>query len=197
MSTKTVCSSQRALGASFFTRPVVEVASSLIGCTLAHGDAAGVIVETEAYHESEPASHAYIGRTERNEVLFGSAGDVYMYFSYGVHNMLNFVAGDQGMGAAVLIRALEPTVGIDRMRLRRGVDDIVNLCSGPGKLTQALSIGLDLNGVSVGQGSVRVFERDRPPELVTSTRIGITKAVELPWRFCSRSSRFVSRPRPD
>lgn len=184
------------LDREFYERPVEEVARDLIGCTIAHGGASGVIVETEGYHESEPACHAYVGQTVRNEVLFGPAGHVYVYRSYGIHSLVNFVTGPEGEGAAVLIRALEPCDGIDLMRERRGVERVEDLCSGPGKLTEALAIGLGLNGTDIENGSLEVTGRASEPAVVTAPRIGISKAVELPWRFCSAGSRFVSRPRP-
>ncbi len=132
--------------AGFYDRPVVEVARDLVGFVLRHGDTAGRIVETEAYHESEPACHAYTGLTARTRVLFGPPGHAYVYRSYGIHALLNAVSEADGVGAAVLIRALEPLTGLDIMRERRGLDREQDLCSGPGKLTQALGIGLDLNG---------------------------------------------------
>jgi DNA-3-methyladenine glycosylase len=186
------------LNPGFYARSVHEVARDLVGCTLAVNGAAGVIVETEAYDATDPACHAYIGRTPRNEVLFGPPGRAYVYLSYGIHSLLNAVAEPEGKAAAVLIRALEPTESIELMRERRGIDDVFQLCSGPGKLTQALGIGLDLNGADLGAPP---FEVSSPgdgqrAEVVTSTRIGITKAAELPWRYCAAGSRFVSRPWP-
>jgi DNA-3-methyladenine glycosylase len=184
------------LSAGFFDRSVHDVARDLIGCTVAHGDTAGVIVETESYHADDEACHAFGGLTARNRVLFGPPAHAYVYRSYGIHSMLNFVAEPDGQAAAVLIRALEPAAGIDLMRQRRGVDAVEELCSGPGKLTQALGIGLDLNGVPLEQGPIAVLEHKQRLEVVTGPRIGITKAVELPWRFCAAGSTFVSRPRP-
>jgi DNA-3-methyladenine glycosylase len=183
----------------FYARSVHEVARDLIGCTVAHGETAGVIVETESYHAGEEACHAYVGLTERNSVLFGPPAHAYVYLSYGVHALLNFVAKPDGEAAAVLIRALEPIEGIDLMRSRRGIDRAEELCSGPGKLTQALGIGLELNGVSLEGGPIRVLGRSgawADPAVVTDRRIGITKATELRWRFCAAGNRFVSRPRP-
>jgi DNA-3-methyladenine glycosylase len=184
------------LPAGFFDRSVHDVARDLIGCTVAHGDTAGVIVETESYHADDEACHAFGGLTARNRVLFGPPAHAYVYRSYGIHSMLNFVAEPDGQAAAVLIRALEPAAGIDLMRQRRGVDAVEELCSGPGKLTQALGIGLDLNGVPLEQGPIAVLERKQRLDVVTGPRIGITRAVELPWRFCAAGSTFVSRPRP-
>ena len=164
-----------------------------------HGPTAGVIVETEAYHESEPACHAHIGVTARTHVLFRAPGTAYVYRSYGIHALVNAVCEHEGVGAAVLIRALEPVEGIDLMRERRGLHALEQLCSGPGKLTQALGIGLGLNATDLVSGPMRIGPRPpgwEAPELVAGTRIGITKAPELPWRFCARGSRSVSRPRP-
>jgi DNA-3-methyladenine glycosylase len=184
------------LPAGFFDRSVHDVARDLIGCTVAHGETAGVIVETESYHADDEACHAYVGLTPRNEVLFGPPAHAYVYLSYGIHSLLNFVAEPEGDAAAVLIRALEPVAGIDVMRERRRVERVEELCSGPGKLTQALGVGLDLNGVSLTNGPIEVLERDMDLEVVTAPRVGITKAADLPWRFCAAGSRFVSRPRP-
>jgi DNA-3-methyladenine glycosylase len=182
---------------SFFQRPVLEVARDLVGCIVTHGDTAGVIVETEAYHDSEPACHAFVGVTPRTQTLFGPPARAYVYFSYGMHSLLNAVCEPEGVGAAVLIRALEPVDGIDHMRARRGVDAERQLCSGPGKLTQALGIGLELNGADLLRGPVRISDRPRAWRDVAidvDTRVGITKAPDLPWRFLAAGSRFVSRP---
>jgi DNA-3-methyladenine glycosylase len=184
---------------AFFERPVLEVARDLVGCTVRHGATAGVIVETEAYHHSEPACHAYVGLTARTSTLFGAPGVAYVYRSYGIHAMLNAVCEPEGVGAAVLIRALEPLEGVDLMRARRGVDRLEELCSGPGKLCQALGIGLHLNATSLLDGPIRIEPSTAPaeaPELAVGRRIGITKAAELEWRFCARGNRHVSRPRP-
>jgi DNA-3-methyladenine glycosylase len=183
-----------------YGRSVHEVARDLVGATLRHGATAGRIVEVESYHEEEPACHAYIGPRPRTQVLFGPPGFVYLYRSYGIHALLNTVAEDEGVGAAVLIRAIEPLEGLELMRERRGVTRDEELTNGPGKLTEALGIGLDLNGVSLEDGPIRIDPRPsdaREPRIVTGTRIGITKAVELPWRFCDATSRFVSRPWPE
>jgi DNA-3-methyladenine glycosylase len=182
---------------SFYDRSVHDVARDLIGCTVVHGETSGVIVETESYHAEDEACHAFGGLTTRNSVLFGPPAHAYVYLSYGIHSLLNFVAEPEGEAAAVLIRALEPLDGIELMRARRGVGRVEELCSGPGKLTQALGIGLELNGVPLERGAIKVLERDGdPPAVVTARRVGITKAVELPWRFCATGSRFVSRPHP-
>ena len=193
----------RTLAPDFYARPVLEVAPQLIGCTVEHQGCSGVIVETEAYHESEPACHAYAGLTPRTEVLFGAPGLAYVYRSYGIHALLNAVCEPDGIGAAVLIRALAPLEGIEQMRVRRGLiggrparDG--ELCSGPGKLTQALGVWLDENGTSLADGPVRILERSgdwRDPAVAVGTRIGITHAIELPWRFCAAGDANVSRPR--
>jgi DNA-3-methyladenine glycosylase len=185
-----------ALPASFYDRPVLEVAPELIGCVLRHGECAGVIVEAEAYHQSEPGSHAYIGVRPRTRTLFGRPGLAYVYRSYGIHACINAVTEPEGVGAAILIRALEPVDGIDLMRERRGLERVEALCSGPGKLTQALGIELDQDGVDLVKGPITISEPLRgwdEPEILAGTRIGLTKAAELPWRFCARGSRFLSR----
>jgi len=181
----------------FYARPVLEVARDLVGCVVEHAGCAGVIVETEAYHDSEPACHAFVGLTGRTATLFGPPGRAYVYRSYGIHALLNAVCEPEGMGAAVLIRALEPVRGLESMRARRGVEQIRNLCSGPGKLTEALGIELVHNGGDLTHGPVRITPRPRAwrgVEVSADTRIGISKAVELPWRFCATGSRFLSRP---
>lgn len=204
------------LPADFYARPVLEVAPDLIGCTVEHGGVSGVIVETEAYHESEPACHAYVGLTARTKTLFGEPGLAYVYRSYGIHALLNAVCEPAGVGAAVLIRALAPLTGIERMRARRGLLGEARrtapgriartagscdreLCSGPGKLTQALGIELGENGTCLAHGPVRIGARTgewRAPEVVAGSRIGINRAVELRWRFCAAGDPNVSRPRP-
>lgn len=182
---------------AFFHRPVLEVARDLVGCVITHGDTGGVIVETEAYHDTEPACHAFVGMTPRTSTLFGPPGRAYVYFSYGMHSLLNAVCEPSGVGAAVLIRALEPIEGIDHMRARRGVEAVRQLCSGPGKLTQALGVGLELNGSDLLRGPVVFSDRPAAWRDVTvdvDTRVGITKAADLPWRFVAAGNRFVSRP---
>jgi DNA-3-methyladenine glycosylase len=178
------------LPAAFYARPVLEVAPALVGCTLTHAGVTGVIVETEAYHQSEPACHAHVGVTPRTHILFGPPGRAYVYRSYGIHWCLNFVCEE---GSAVLIRALEPTHGLEEMAVRRGTDEPRLLASGPGRLTQALAVTKEHDGLPL----------DRPPfalyaagdtEIEVGTRIGITKAVELPWRYGESGSRFLSRP---
>ena len=185
------------LGADFYDRPVVEVARELVGCVLVHGASSGVIVETEAYHHTEPACHAYVGLTARTSTLYREPGTAYVYRSYGIHALVNAVCEGYDVGAAVLVRALEPLTGLDAMRERRGLRELEALCSGPGKLTQALGIELDLNASSLATGPLRIEPRaGDPPQLVASQRIGITKAVELPWRFSAVGSRCVSKPWP-
>jgi DNA-3-methyladenine glycosylase len=181
---------------------VVEVARDLIGCVVAHDGAYGRIVETEAYHESEEACHAYVGLTGRTKPLFGPPGFAYVYRSYGIHALLNAVTSQEGEGAAVLIRALEPLDGLDLMRERRGgLSRAVDLCSGPGKLTQALGIGLSLNETSLlGDGPITILPEDAgspAPRIVAGERIGITRAADLPWRFCdANAASYISAPRP-
>jgi DNA-3-methyladenine glycosylase len=187
------------LGREFFARSVHDVARDLVGCVVRHGDTAGRIAETESYHMEEPACHAYAGVTTRTRTLFGPPGHAYVYFSYGIHSLLNAVAEEAGVGAAVLIRALEPVDGLDAMRGRRGVSRDEELCNGPGKLTQALGIGLSLNGTSLEDGPIEIMRREpeaREPRIVMGERIGISKAADLPWRFCDAGSRHVSRPWP-
>jgi DNA-3-methyladenine glycosylase len=186
------------LSADFYARPVLEVAPDLLGCVVRHGATSGVLVETEAYHLSEPACHAYVGLTARTRPLFDAPGTAYVYRSYGIHALLNAVCEPEGVGAAVLIRALEPLTGVDVMHERRRVARDADLCSGPGKLTQALGVELGHNDTSLlGDGPVTFHPRpaDRPvPAVLSGTRIGITKAAHLPWRFAADSP-YVSRPR--
>jgi DNA-3-methyladenine glycosylase len=182
------------VNSSFFARPVLEVAPDLLGCVVSHGGVAGVIVETEAYHFSEPAAHSFAGLTARTQVMFEEPpGTAYVYRSYGIHALLNAVCEP---GSAVLIRALEPLRGEEAMRARRRVARFEDLCNGPGKLTQALGMDLEIHGTSLISGRVRISPRSARVEYVTGVRIGITKAAELPWRFCAVGSRCVSRPWP-
>jgi DNA-3-methyladenine glycosylase len=176
---------------------VVQVARDLVGCVLAHGETAGVIVETEAYHETEPACHAYVGLTRRTATLFGSPGTAYVYRSYGIHALFNAVCEAEGVGAAVLVRALEPLDGLAVMRRRRGLEAERALCSGPGKLTVALGVELEFNQSSLLDGPIAVWARPAAwseVAIVGDRRIGISRAVELPWRFCATGSRYLSRP---
>ena len=187
------------LPAAFYARSVHEVAHDLVGCVVRHGATSGRIVETESYHESEPACHAYVGITPRTRTLFGPPGHAYVYRSYGIHALLNAVCEADGVGAAVLIRALEPLDGVDLMRERRGLERAEELCSGPGKLTQALGISLELNDTWLPDGAIAISDRpagSRTAAIVRGERVGITKAADLPWRFCDAGSRHVSRPRP-
>jgi DNA-3-methyladenine glycosylase len=188
------------LDSAFYDRPVLAVARELIGCRVSHDGCSGVIVETEAYHDSEPACHAFVGLTPRTATLFGPPGLAYVYRSYGIHALLNAVCEPAGVGAAVLIRALEPVDGLELMAERRGVAGSRrprDLCSGPGKLTQALGISLRANGSDLARGPVVISERDLAwgeVDVVIGRRIGITKAVELPWRFCAAGSPHLSAP---
>ncbi len=186
------------LSRHFFDRSVHAVARDLIGCRLLGADVGGTIVETESYERDDPACHAYVGLTERTRVLFGPPGRSYVYLSYGIHSLLNFVAEPEGDAAAVLIRALEPTAGLARMRERRGGRPDLDLCSGPGKLTEALGVGLEHNDLALDREPFLLLgpANGEPPAVVTSPRVGITKAVDRPWRFSVAGSPFVSRPRP-
>jgi DNA-3-methyladenine glycosylase len=188
---------EQRLEQAFFARSVHDVARDLIGCRLFFDGVGGTIVETESYERDDPACHAFVGLTDRTEILFGPPGYAYVYLSYGIHSLLNAVAEPEGEAAAVLIRALEPTAGLEAMRARRGERPDGELCSGPGKLTEALGIGLERNGADLSQDPFLLLAPEGPPpEVVTGPRIGITKAVDLPWRFSAAGSRFVSRPRP-
>jgi DNA-3-methyladenine glycosylase len=186
------------LGADFFGRSVHAVARDLVGCRLFFGGVGGIIVETEAYEREDPASHSFVGITERTKVMFGPPGRAYVYLSYGIHSLLNFVCEPEGDAAAVLIRALKPTTGLEAMHERRpAARSDLDLCSGPGKLTEALGVTLGENADRLDRDPFLLLGPDGdPPEVVTSRRIGITKAVEKPWRFSARDSRYVSRPRP-
>ncbi len=182
------------LNQSFFDRPVLSVAPELIGATLVVNGVGGRIVEVEAYHHTDPAAHSYRGPTERNAVMFGPAGVAYVYRSYGIHWCLNFVCEAEGSASAVLIRALEPLAGIAAMRRRRGVADERALCSGPGKLCQALGVTIKHNGLALDRAPFELRARKETPEIVVGVRIGITKAIEHPWRFGLKDSRFLSKP---
>jgi DNA-3-methyladenine glycosylase len=173
---------------------VLEVAPDLIGCTFLLDGIGGIIVEVEAYHHSEPAAHSYNGPNPRNLVMFGPPGFSYVYRSYGIHWCINFVCEREGSASAVLIRALQPTHGIPAMRRRRGLHDERALCSGPGKLCEALGITIKHSELPLDRPPVALHARTGKVEIVTGLRIGITKAVDLPWRYGLKGSRFVSRP---
>ena len=179
------------LDRAFFARSVHEVAPDLIGATLLVDGVGGRIVEVEAYHHTDPAAHSFRGQTARNAVMFGPPGYAYVYRSYGIHWCLNFVCEREGSASAVLIRALEPTEGLARMRRRRGLADERLLCSGPGRLCEALGVTHAHNGLRARPAAVRAdrARRDKP-EIAVGVRIGITKAAELPWRYGLAGSRF-------
>ncbi|MGR4868614.1 DNA-3-methyladenine glycosylase [Variovorax sp. LARHSF232] len=181
-----------------FSADAQDVAQRLIGLTLLVDGVGGRIVETEAYDRDDPASHAFPGPTVRNAVMFGPPGHAYVYRSYGIHWCLNFVCREEGHGAGVLIRAIEPTEGIARMRERRGVEDLRLLCSGPGKLGQALGIDHSLNGKRLDASPFRLLASasEHPVVLAVGPRIGISKAVDKAWRFGEKGSRYWSKPFP-
>jgi DNA-3-methyladenine glycosylase len=184
------------LDRSFFARSVHEVAPDLIGATLLVDGVGGLIVEVEAYHHTDPAAHSYNGETPRNRVMFGPPGFVYVYRSYGIHWCVNFVCEQEGSASAVLIRAVEPTEGLATMRRRRKLQDVRALCSGPGKLTEAMAITNAHNGLALDKPPFALYARNEDVEVVTGVRIGITKAAELPWRYGLKGSRFLSKPFP-
>jgi DNA-3-methyladenine glycosylase len=187
------------LDVAFFDRSVHEVARDLVGCSLSFDGVGGVIVETESYERDDPACHAFVGLTERTAPLFGPPGLAYVYRSYGVHACLNFVCEPEGVAAAVLIRALEPRWGVVEMRRRRGREGMRELCSGPGKLTEALGIGLEMNRAPLTRAPFDLSRREdggRELQVETGPRIGISRATELPWRFCAADSEYLSRPVP-
>jgi DNA-3-methyladenine glycosylase len=182
------------LGSDFFERSVHEVAPDLVGATLLVDGAGGRIVEVEAYDHEDPASHGYRGRTERNASMFGPPGHAYVYRSYGIHWCLNLVCEEEGVANAVLLRALEPTHGLDAMRARRGLADERLLCSGPGRLCQALGVTRDHDGLALDRPPFELLPRKGAVAIVSGPRIGITRAAELPWRYAEEGSRFLSRP---
>lgn len=183
----------------FFDRSVHDIAPELVGATLLFEGVGGTIAEVEAYDHEDPAAHGYRGRTARNASMFGPPGHAYVYRSYGVHWCLNFVCESEGVASAVLIRALEPVSGLDAMRARRGLDDPRLLCSGPGRLCQALGITGEHDGLALDRPPFQVHARAREPEVLAAPRIGITQAADRPWRYGLAASRFLSRslrPRP-
>ncbi len=178
----------------FFDRSVHAVAPDLIGATLLFKGVGGTIVEVEAYHHTDPAAHSYIGQTNRNAVMFGPPGHAYVYRSYGIHWCLNFVCEGEGVASAVLIRALEPLQRLSTMRRRRGVADARLLCSGPGKLCEALGVTVAHNGLALDRPPFELRARGEKPDIVAGPRIGITKAADKPWRYGLAGSRFLSKP---
>jgi len=178
----------------FFARSVHKVAPDLIGARLLFHGVGGIIVEVEAYHHTDPAAHSFRGPTPRNAAMFGPPGFAYVYRSYGLHWCLNFVCEREGSAAAVLIRAIEPTDGIAAMRRRRRVADLRLLCSGPGRLCQALGITGAHNAAPLGRPPFALTRRDATPDIAIGVRIGITRAVKQPWRYGLRASRYLSKP---
>jgi DNA-3-methyladenine glycosylase len=179
---------------SFFNRSVHEVAPDLIGATLLVDGVGGIIVEVEAYHHTDPAAHSFNGPTPRNMVMFGPPGYSYVYRSYGIHWCVNFVCEKEGSASAVLIRALQPTHGLAAMRRRRGLEDERALCSGPGKLAEALGITHAHNALPLDAPPISLHARTGKVDVVSGIRIGLTKAVELPWRYGLKGSRYLSKP---
>jgi len=182
------------LSRSFFDRSVHEVAPDLIGVTVLVSGVGGRLVEVEAYHHTDPAAHSFRGRTERNAVMFGPPGYLYVYLSYGIHWCMNFVCERDGSASAVLIRAIEPTTGLPTMRRRRGLKDVRLLCSGPGRVCNALGVTRANNGAALDAPPFELFAREGEVDVVTGPRIGLTKAADLPWRYGERGSRFLSKP---
>ena len=182
------------LDRDFFNRSVHKVAPELIGATLLFNGVGGRIVEVEAYHHTDPAAHSHRGRTPRNAVMFGPPGYAYVYRSYGLHWCLNFVCEPEGSASAVLIRAIEPTLGLDRMRRRRRLTDERLLCAGPGRLCEALGVTGTDNGLPLDSPPFEIFARTGKPEIAAGVRIGITKAADLPWRYGLAGSRYLSKP---
>jgi DNA-3-methyladenine glycosylase len=187
-----------ALPRSFFARSVHAVAPELIGATLLVDGVGGVIVEVEAYHHTDPAAHSYRGKTERNAVMFGPPGYAYVYRSYGIHWCLNFVCEPAGSASAVLIRAIEPTEGLSAMRRRRGCEDDRQLCAGPGRIGQALGVSIAHNGLPLDRPPFELIARGKKSltRIVVGPRIGISKAMDLPWRYGLAGSAFLSRRFP-
>ena len=185
--------SGKPLKRAFFARSVHEVAPELIGATLIVNGTGGLIVEVEAYHHTDPAAHSFRGPTPRNQVMFGPPGFTYVYRSYGIHWCINFVCEKAGSASAVLIRALQPTHGIPAMRRRRKLRDERSLCSGPGKLTEALGITHAHNALPLDAPPIALYARASTPEIIAGVRVGITKAVDLPWRYGMKGSKFLSK----
>jgi DNA-3-methyladenine glycosylase len=179
---------------SFFDRSVHEVAPDLIGATFLFDGAGGLIVEVEAYHHTDPAAHSFGGMTARNAVMFGPPGVAYVYRSYGIHWCVNVVCEAEGSASAVLIRALQPTQGVAAMRRRRGLEDERLLCSGPGRLCEALAITGAENGLPLNRQPFELRARAADVDIMTGRRIGITKAADLPWRYGLKGSRYLSKP---
>lgn len=180
----------------FFARSVHSVAPELIGATLLVDGIGGTIVEVEAYDHEDPAAHGYRGHTRRNAAMFGPPGHLYIYRSYGIHWCANLVCEEEGVAAAVLLRALEPTRGFDEMRVRRGLDESRLLCAGPGRLCQALGLTREHDGLPLDEPPFELHERKDVPEIVAGPRIGITRAADLPWRYGLAGSPYVSKPFP-
>jgi DNA-3-methyladenine glycosylase len=181
------------LEGEFFARSVHEVAPDLVGCTLLVDGVGGRIVEVEAYDHEDPASHGYSGPTPRNRSMFGPPGHAYVYRSYGIHWCLNLVCGEDGVPEAVLVRALEPTHGLERMRERRGLDEPRLLCAGPGRLCQALGITREEDGLRLDDPPFELYPSEAGAQIVRGPRVGISRAAELPWRYGEAGSRFLSR----
>lgn len=177
-----------------FSADSVAVAKQLIGVVIVVDGVGGRIVETEAYDREDPASHSFAGQTPRNASMFGPPGHAYVYRSYGIHWCLNFVCREAGHGAGVLIRAIEPLHGIDTMRLRRGVNDERVLCSGPGRLCQALSVTCEHDGLPLDEAPFELIDPRESVKTLSGSRIGISKAIDVPWRFGLAGSRYLSRP---
>lgn len=178
----------------FFARSVHEAAPELIGATLLIDGVGGRIAEVEAYHHTDPAAHSFRGPTPRNAVMFGPPGYAYVYRSYGIHWCLNFVCEPEGSASAVLIRAIEPLEGLPKMRRRRGLTDERLLCSGPGRLAQAMGVTHAHNGLALDYLPFELYEREGESEIAVGMRIGITKAADLPWRYGLAGSKFLSKP---
>lgn len=187
-------SKPRPIHPDFFARSVHNVAPDLIGAVLLVNGTGGRIVEVEAYHHTDPAAHSFNGQTERNAVMFGPPGRIYVYRSYGMHWCMNFVCEPEGTASAVLLRAIEPTEGLAAMRRRRGFADERLLCAGPGRVCEALGVSHAQNGARIDRAPFAIYAADEKPQIVSGVRIGITKAADLPWRYGKAGSRFLSKP---